>query len=251
MARPAESFELVRPTDFEILWILKNGHSLTTPIVADLADRKTDYISARLGDLSTQGLATSIHEVSRCKVYRITPAGAVALAHATPYNRKHKRAFANLAGRVLSYLFAVPNSRSDQVSVTSSPVTWHPMMVVPSRDQLQYLTEIQARQPVAQQDFFDTGDSYSVIDQQFYSLQWYGLITAADSGYILTNRGQEVLSYVTPLSEFNESDYVYFRLQAQLEAAGVVQVPAWYDPSAFVASSLSPELSSDVPDFTE
>lgn len=247
--QPSEPFDIVRPTDFEILWLLRQGQQLTSPIIADCLDKKTDYVSARLGTLSAQGLTTSIYEVTQCNVFRITPIGAVALAHADKYTRKHKRPFTDLSGRVLSYLFATQDTSPEQVAVTPTPRTWHPMMIVPSRDQLRYLSKIQARQPVTQQDLFESGDSLAVVDTHLYALNWYGVARSIDTGYIVTECGKKVLDYTAPADTFEQSDYTYLRLQAQLETTGVTQVPDWYEPTVFTDSALSSEFSTDVPDF--
>lgn len=88
--------KLVVPTDFEILEAMSNGQRQTAPNLAEILDRRRQYMNDRLSNLSSIELVRKVGPSDRSGMYEITSRGLIALEFREDYEHEKASDFAKL-----------------------------------------------------------------------------------------------------------------------------------------------------------
>jgi hypothetical protein len=255
---PGGSFNLVRPTDFGILYVLADGRQYSATVVADVLERESPYVSSQMGELYRQDLLIRVGNVDRCNIYRINHIGAVVLSHVDKYMNTYTKAHFDQTSRVASAITWTPTQENTSgststVSVTPNPDLWHPNIVYPASNHLHMLEQISQTQPTDPKELADdTIFTFQKTTKFAYYLYYDGLITEPDADCTLTRRGELVLDEV-PVKDgsFKTDDATLYQLNQWLLDQDALTVPDWYEPSNFTEAALNPTLPTDIPDFSQ
>jgi hypothetical protein len=260
--RGNSGLKLVRPTDFEILYVLRDGERYTASIVAKLLEKGSDYISSQMSNLAKQHLLNRIGpDVDRCVLYRINQSGAVGLAKADRYEKHRADEFGELSFQVSSLLSptnfdieatddrGIPSNARGQIL----PRHWHPNLVFPEPSAVRFLQRLNDFDPVTPRGISEQIPSYGFvhITEFLYQLYFFGLTDRVGDQYEVTGLGNELLAIVSSdgsvTSDHWEEDLL--EINSELRNTGVLQPPDWYRPENFTADKLEPELSISIPEF--
>ena len=106
-----EAVKLVQPTDFEILDVLCDGERQTAPNLAEILDKRRQYMNDRLADLAANGLIEKVGPSQRSGMYVITDRGRTALKNRDRYSHSQAQEFAQLIEKEVNDIAS--NHRND------------------------------------------------------------------------------------------------------------------------------------------
>lgn len=237
--------KLVRPTDFEILDVFRDGRHYTTSVVAHYLDKEPTYVSTRIGKLKSYGLITVLGAVKQCKLYRITVTGLTALAHHHVYTTMYPDEFGRLTRRIASFRNSSgPIYFNDTEIPGLGADEWLPNAIVVTSEQYRTLQDIEAAEPVSLQELNLSGRKLSTKERFVYHLKYHGLVSEHEFRYSLTDLGAETLSLCQqvqrePNAWDPEDGLAVFRT---LKERGFITPPDWYEPALFADEIRDPSL---------
>lgn len=227
---------------------MNDAQRYTSLLVADELDITSDYASARLGDLASQSTLHIVHDADRCRLYRISPIGTVALAHEAVYEKHHAEEFARQSARIASllrerYQIDTADETTDQANANQNrheegdePLMhrWHPNLVLWRDNMRTFLFQIREQEPVSPHQLDVTGYRPSELDPILYELYFFGLVDRDEGAYTLTATGagalevREQFPHPTIGGGNWRSEHIQFN--EKLQDRGVNAPPDWYDP---------------------
>lgn len=232
---PTSGLRLTRPTDISILRTVSDGKRYTAPLVSDLLDADSSYVSSQMGQLQRQGLLTDVHSVKRCRLYTISPKGIAALAHEDVYETTQTVQFQRLTWLIADALYRLKESDlPSDVTVQD----WHPNMIMLTDATHMFLREIRDKQPLIPGAIDLHGFDFTDIVDHLYELTYYGLITRDSDHIELTELGETVVDLraagslgptllLDDLTAFVEGNEL-------LRKEGGNVPPDWFEPSVHI-----------------
>lgn len=232
--------DLVQPTDFDILHVLKDCRRYTSPLVAEEIDSDTDYISKRMGQLAEQSVLQSEFETDRCRLYRITPYGLVAFTHKDVYERNNAEYFKESANTIAAQLSEMYGQEDKELTHT---LHWHPDFIEAQHSYSYFLGEIAKKAPVGSQNLGVDGFPLEATAEQLYKMYFHGLVDRTDEGYVLSKLGETVWEIFMNQGKLDISPEDTIKFNIELTKRGFLEPPDWYEPELMVRLLLVDEPS--------